>query len=116
MHENQSHGYDDPQKTLIALATDSTCPICGENPCTILTIASMLILRTGKGESIISAVNYDEGLRDLNRCMRWHKYGARDRLWRAQHPSKWAKTQEEAKEASNGHIEFSENKGPPSLN
>lgn len=116
MNEDQRYGYDNPQKTLISLATDSTCPICGERPCTVITMASVLVLQAGTGKSVISAINYNEGLKDIARCIRWHKYGANDRLWRANHPSRWAKSQIEAKEASNGHFEFSENKDPPSLN
>jgi len=117
MREDQ-HGYNDPRKTLVALATDSTCSICGEEPCIIITMASMLVLQAGTVESHVSGINYDESLKSLNRCVKWHKYGAASRIWKAMRAStsRVNNTHEEKTVASNGQVKYSEARDPPNLN
>lgn len=114
MHEDREYGFKNPHKTLVALATDSTCPICGEKPCTIITMASILVLQADTVKTTVSAINYSEGLKSLKRHIRGHSFGASHRLWEANRPpTSWVTPKGEEVEASNGQHLRTENKDPP---
>lgn len=104
MHEDQMNGFNNPQKTLVALATDSTCPICGEKPCAIITMASILVLQADAVRTTVSAWNYSEGIKSLKRIIRGHDYGAVHRLMITQKsPNQWVPNPKEAEaKASKG--------------
>lgn len=112
MHEDQRHGLDNPQETLVALAAKTTCPICGENPCSIIITASILLLQAHMVETRISASNYNEGLRLLQRSIRDHKSGAADRIWRVwkNRPPIW-----ESGASKEQHLQ-TETRDPPATN
>lgn len=117
MHEDQENGYKNPHKTLVALATDSTCPICGEKPCTIITMASILVLQADTVKTTVSAINYSEGLKSLKRHIRGHGYGASYRLWEANKPPiSWATPKSKEAEVSNGQTLQPGSRDPPRLN
>lgn len=117
MRENQEYGAKNPHRTLVALATDSTCPICGEKPCTLLTTASILVLEASMVETTVSAINYGEGLKNLHRHLRGHRFGVSHRLWEANrtHISEDNNPQRKELTASNGHL-YADNEDPPDLN